>query len=100
MDPSYGYQDSSLDFTDLSGFASSAQGHDGVSTWDYAADGLARRPSPIDLWAIQQTLAPGATYGFGLESSNSTWPDISLSEFLKSPSPVPQVRPSDTTVSQ
>lgn len=91
FDSTNGYGDAPYDNSDFAGFDSSTLGFGEVSTWDYGADGLARRPSASDLWATQQVLTPGASYDLGLDPSNSGWPDISLSEFLKSPSPIPQV---------
>ena len=63
----------------------------GVASWDYGAEDPTRRPPSTDPWAVQQFLTPGATYDFGLSTSDETWSDISLSEFLKSPSPIPPV---------
>lgn len=72
--------------------AADAQDYGGISTWDYGAEETMRLPQSTEPWAVQQFMTPGATYDFGLNASDGTWSDISLSEFLKSPSPIPQVR--------
>lgn len=89
LDSGNGMGDSSIPLSSFSG-VNNASDYVGVSNWDYGADDP-MRPQSSDPWAVQQFMTPGATYEFGLNTSDGAWSDISLSEFLKSPTPIPPV---------
>ena len=90
-DQDHEFGDGSLGIPGVSDLDTAAQDFGRVSAWDYAGNGLARRPSPSNDWAIHQFLTPNGTYDLGLDASNDSWSDFSISEFLRSPTPISPV---------
>lgn len=87
-----GYHEFSSSMPGIAGFSDQVRGLPDVSSWDYTNNGLTRREYSSDSWARQQSWLPDATtYGIGLDPSDDTWADVCFTEFLKSPSPIPQV---------